>query len=62
MRSDRQENGYKYQPRHAMTNESLNSDIIEFINDFTLGLAIPLTENTYEGDDRVKLLCVEKEL
>ena len=46
----------------VMTNESLNSDIIEFINDFTLGLAIPLTENTYEGDDRVKLLCVEKEL
>lgn len=45
-----------------MTNESLNSDIIEFINDFTLGLAIPLTENTYEGDERVKLLCVEKEL
>ena len=45
-----------------MTNESLNSDIIEFINDFTLGLAIPLTENTYEGDDRVKLLCVEKDL
>ena len=62
MRNDWQENEYKYQPRHAITSESLNSDIVEFINDFTLGLAIPLTEKSYEGGDRVESLCVEKEL
>lgn len=38
-----------------MTDESLSSDIIEFINDFTLGLATPLTEKSFEGDDETEL-------
>lgn len=44
-----QKNEYRYQPKNALSMETLSSDLIQFINDFSLGMAVPLVQNAQDG-------------
>ena len=38
-----------YQPRHPIREVSFAADVVQFINDFSLGMALPLRE-PFEGE------------
>ena len=45
------ETGYKYQPRNDIHFETLATDVIQFMNDYSLGLAPPLGKAEHDEEE-----------